>query len=90
MVNGPPTPPATTETELHDEARMPVSSPPVANNAASLQAESTPRPDTYRQFLPVIGELIAKKDFEDLVRIAEVADIQVRCVTAGRSGKRID
>jgi COP9 signalosome complex subunit 8 len=57
---------------------MPVSSPPVANNATLLQVDSPPpRPDTYRQFLPVIGELIAKKDFEGLVRVAEMADIQV-------------
>ncbi|KAF5330341.1 hypothetical protein D9619_005489 [Psilocybe cf. subviscida] len=76
MVNGPPTPPPTTETELHDQARMPVSSP-VADNAVPLQVESTARPETYRQFLPIIGELIAKKDFEGLVRVAETVDIQV-------------
>lgn len=81
MVNGPPTPPPTTETELHDQARMPVSSP-VADNAVPLQVESTARPETYRQFLPIIGELIAKKDFEGLVRVAETVDIQVHRVTA--------
>ncbi|KAF8965207.1 COP9 signalosome [Flammula alnicola] len=73
MVNGPPTPPATTPAELQDEARTTSS---VADSSTSLPLQNDPqiRPEVYQSVMPAIAEAIARKDYKRLVRVAEEAD----------------
>jgi len=73
MVNGPPTPPATTATEIQDEAR---SNPSTVDSPATQNASQN-RPEQYQSVLLLIGEAISAKDFVHLTRIAEEADIHV-------------
>ncbi|KAF8911048.1 hypothetical protein CPB84DRAFT_1958196 [Gymnopilus junonius] len=65
MVNGPPTPPATTPAELYDEGTSAAEVfPPLAN-----------RPEMYQTVIPLMGEAIAKHDYQSLVDLAEETDI---------------
>jgi COP9 signalosome complex subunit 8 len=73
MVNGPPTPPATTPTELQDEARTNSS---IADTSAPPSAPSVPQniPEIFQTVIPQMAEAIAKNDYEHLVDIAERED----------------
>lgn len=76
MVNGPPTPPATTAAEIQDEAR---SNPSTVDSPATHSSQNAPqnRPEQYQSALLLIGEAISAGDFVRLTRIAEEADIHV-------------
>jgi len=72
MVNGPPTPPATTPAELQDEAKASSSiadtpAPPSAPNAQHI-------PEFFQTVIPQMAEAIAKQDYQRLVDIAERTD----------------
>jgi len=73
MVNGPPTPPATTPAELQDEARTNPSNPATARHSSQSAPQS--RPEQYQSILLLIGDAISANDFSRLARIAEEADI---------------
>jgi COP9 signalosome complex subunit 8 len=73
MVNGPPTPPATTAAEIQDEARSNVDS----SAAHSSQNIPQNRPEQYQSVLLLIGKAISARDFVRLTSIAEEADIHV-------------
>ena len=83
MVNGPPTPPPTSATELQDEARTraPVASPaaPAAPVASATTTTTQPRQptDAYQYILPKLVNLAAQNDFGALVRLAEQTDLNV-------------
>lgn len=76
MVNGPPTPPATTSAELLDAAR---STPSVPNYslATHVHDDSQLLPEVYQRARQEFGAAIARKDYQSLVRIAEEIDIIV-------------
>lgn len=76
MVNGPPTPPATTAAEIQDEAR---SNSSTIDSSAVQSSQNAPqnRPEQYQSVLLLIGEAISARDFVRLTSIAEEADIHV-------------
>lgn len=78
MVNGPPTPPATTPAELHDEARASI---PLDYSSAPISVPTTshPSPEVYQNAIPLMSEAIARDDYSRLVHIAERTDTSV-CV----------
>jgi COP9 signalosome complex subunit 8 len=71
MVNGPPTPPPTTATELQDEARE---HPPVAETSTSLPQNRT---ENYQHVLVSIIEAISNKDYPQVINIAQETDYEV-------------
>ncbi|PPQ93228.1 hypothetical protein CVT25_015226 [Psilocybe cyanescens] len=73
MVNGPPTPPATTPAELHDEARASI---PLDYSSAPISVPTTshPSPEVYQNAIPLMSEAIARDDYSRLVHIAERTD----------------
>ncbi|KJA27156.1 hypothetical protein HYPSUDRAFT_63416 [Hypholoma sublateritium FD-334 SS-4] len=73
MVNGPPTPPATTPVELQDAARSTAS---VAEPSVSLPPQIDPqlRPEVYQRALQGIGAALARKDYQSAGSIAGEAD----------------
>ncbi|GLB34789.1 putative CSN8/PSMD8/EIF3K family protein [Lyophyllum shimeji] len=73
MANGPPTPPPTTEAEIQDEARQPVE--PVAHNVLPPQAGPTDQDAYWQSILPTIADLASQSSFDELIRIAESADL---------------
>ena len=78
MMNGPPTPPATTSTELLDAERSVVDVPATENLAANpMQHDSMLVTEVYQKSRRVFGSAIAQKDYQSLVRAAEEADIIV-------------
>jgi COP9 signalosome complex subunit 8 len=84
MVNGPPTPPPTSATELQDEARTraPVASPaapaaPVASATTTTTTQPRQPTDAYQYILPKLVNLAAQNDFGALVRLAEQTDLNV-------------
>jgi len=74
MVNGPPTPPATTPAELRDEGRAQSAHPQPTQSVATL------RPETLR-IVKVFNDLVVRRDYARLVRAAEDVDINVRIVS---------
>uniref|UniRef100_A0A8H8CNR9 CSN8/PSMD8/EIF3K domain-containing protein n=1 Tax=Psilocybe cubensis TaxID=181762 RepID=A0A8H8CNR9_PSICU len=78
MVNGPPTPPAITPTELHDEARvMPTVLLDTDSSSApppSALITSHTIPESYRNAIPLISEAISRNDYTELINIAERTD----------------
>jgi len=74
MVNGPPTPPATTPAELQDAARSTVS---VAEPSVTLppQMDAQLRPEVYQRAVQGIGAAIARKDYRSVGNIAGEADL---------------
>lgn len=70
MVNGPPTPPPTTATELQDEARE---NPPIAEATTSLPQNRT---DHYQHVLASIIEAISNKDYPLVINIAQETDYE--------------
>jgi COP9 signalosome complex subunit 8 len=83
MVNGPPTPPPTSATELQDEARTraPVASPAASAAPVASATTTTTQPrqptDAYQYILPKLVNLAAQNDFGALVRLAEQTDLNV-------------
>ncbi|KAG6851289.1 hypothetical protein H0H93_011725 [Arthromyces matolae] len=74
MVNGPPTPPPTTETEIQDEAR---NSAENIQSVASDSISSTTTPqDAFQAVFPTIIDLASQSNFHGLIRAAESACIQ--------------
>jgi len=73
MVNGPPTPPATTPAELQDEARTATSSI-AASSVPSVQNGPQNKPEVYQSVIPLMAEAIARGDYQRLVRIADDTD----------------
>jgi COP9 signalosome complex subunit 8 len=71
MVNGPPTPPPTTATELQDEARE---NPSTVEASTSLPQN---RPEDYQHVLASIAEAISKGDYSRVTNIAQEADYEV-------------
>lgn len=72
MVNGPPTPPPTTATELQDEARE---NPLPAEAASSLL--QNPTEQHYQHILASIIEAISNKDYPLVINIAQETDYDV-------------
>ncbi|PPQ66464.1 hypothetical protein CVT26_011222 [Gymnopilus dilepis] len=70
MVNGPPTPPATTPAELREEAAQAAEAP-----SALPQGLSQSKPEIYDTVIPLMAEAIVKHDYQTLVNIAEETDI---------------
>lgn len=71
MVNGPPTPPPTTATELQDEAR---------ENSSTVEASTSlpqNRPEHYQHILASIVEAISNEDYSRVTNIAQEADYEV-------------
>ena len=71
MVNGPPTPPPTTATELQDEAR---------ENTSTVEAPTSlpqSRPEHYQHVLASIAEAISNKNYSQVTSIAQEADYEV-------------
>lgn len=72
MANGPPTPPPTTATELHDEARESIPTPSIP------EASSAPvRQETFHYKFPAIMEAALHDNFQELIHVAEQADLTV-------------
>lgn len=71
MVNGPPTPPPTTVTELQDEARE---HPPVAETSTALPQNRT---ENYQHVLASINEATSNKDYSQVINIAQETDYEV-------------
>ena len=71
MVNGPPTPPPTTATELQDEAREHL---PVAEASTSLPQNRT---EHYDHVLTSIIEAISNKDYSQVISITQETDYEV-------------
>lgn len=71
MVNGPPTPPATTAIELQDEARE---NPPISDASTSLPLDRT---ENYQHVLASIVEAISNKDYPQVINIAQETDYEV-------------
>jgi len=71
MVNGPPTPPPTTATELQDEARE---NPPIAEPSTSLPQAMT---EHYQHVLASIIEAVSNKDYPQIINIAQETDYDV-------------
>ena len=71
MVNGPPTPPPTTATELQDEARE----NPSTVEASTLLPQH--RPEHYQHVLASIAEAISNKNYSEVTNIAQEADYEV-------------
>jgi hypothetical protein len=80
MVNGPPTPPPTSVTELQDEARTraPIASPAAPVASATTVTQPRQSTDAYQYILPKLVNLAAQNDFGALVRLAEQTDLNVR------------
>ena len=71
MVNGPPTPPPTTATELQDEAR---------ENPSTVEAPTSlpqSRPEHYQHVLASIVEAMSNKNYSQVTNIAQEADYEV-------------
>jgi len=77
-MTGPPTPPPTTAAELLDEEkdREPTTAP--------VPPEDPPQPkqDSYQLVFPTIVDLVSKRDFRELINIAERTEINVRIFLA--------
>jgi len=73
MVNGPPTPPATTPAELQDEART---SSSITDASAPPSAPNVPQhiPEFFQAAIAQMAEAITKEDYKRLVDIAEGTD----------------
>lgn len=78
MVNGPPTPPATTPVELQDEARANSSIQVLPTNPPSAPSTSSSLPEGYQNALILMADAISRKDYSTLVDISENTDINVR------------
>jgi COP9 signalosome complex subunit 8 len=75
MANGPPTPPPTTEAEIQDEARQPAESAVPAPPPQPVPS----RDDAYWQnILPTIADLASQSNFQEIIHVAENADLNVR------------
>jgi hypothetical protein len=97
MSHGPPTPPPTSQTEIMDiekdeaakAAAATVTStetaPPTATDADAPTAAAI---DSYQQLLPTIADLAAQQQYEELVRVAELADLNV-CLMVRKYGAPI-
>jgi COP9 signalosome complex subunit 8 len=70
-MNGPPTPPPTTATELQDEARE---HPPVAELPTSPPQNKT---EHYQHVLASIIEAISNKNYSQVTNIAQETDYEV-------------
>ena len=88
-MTGPPTPPITSEIEIEDAARaagaagIPAASDSVAHAPVVSQAlaaeTSEQNPSTpFRAVFAHLSQLVAATKFDELVEIAEVADLSVR------------
>jgi len=73
MANGPPTPPPTTEAEIQDEARQHAET--VAPSTPAPQVVSTEEDAYWQSIFPTIADLASESNFEELIRIAESADL---------------
>lgn len=75
MVNGPPTPPATTPAELLDAARGTAPVEPSVSLPPQIDAQL--RPEVYQRAVQGIGAAIARKDYHSVGSIAGEADFIV-------------